>query len=494
MWRAPGILLALFFLAIALLVGACSLAWSPRRPDLLAPYRAAMLPMYVSDLDLPQVRSAPRYALNERLDPARKLLQGTALITVTNRSRSPWLTVVLRLFPNLEHYGGAMTVDSIIAQDVQLSYTYLADETAVLADLMRPVAPGEALSLLVAYRVTYPSWNNDAYLLFGERKGIISLPLAYPVLAIPRPDGTWSLDRGIPLGDTLTAESSLYRVQVTVPPTLTLISSAVVSTTQTYTDAPEVTYTLVSGPVREFTLLLGPDYRVAERTVRGVRVRSYYLPGDESAGQAVLTYAAAALQIYSRHFGPYPFRKMDVAAGVLLNRGMEYSTLNMLGLHLYRYGRADLEFLTAHEVAHQWWYTLVGNDQVNEPWLDEGLTEYSTYFYYEDIYGRRVAEELRRTRWLVPVEYARNQSLDAPLGLTSHQYSKENYETIVYAKGALFFHALRQRLGDGLFHQALRAYAQEYRYRIATAEDLRRVITDTTGQSVDDLFATWVGR
>ena len=482
--------LALLLFALSLTTLACSLRHQQPRP--WARYEKDLRPAYVPILELPQLQNAPEYELHMRVDPASRTISGTVFITVTNRTPAPWGTLVLRLYPTLSHYGGEMNVVNLLADQGQLPFTYNETHSALLADLPVAVQPGEQVHLRADYRAAYRRWDLRGYWLFGEREGLINLPLAYPILAVPREDGTWLTEEGIPLGDTLVAESSFYHAWVTVPSTLTLVSSAIVSTTTTYTDTTEVTYELVGGPAREFTLMLYPYYQTAQRKIGDILVRSYYLPGDERAGEAALNYAAAALQVYSRHFGPYPFAKMDVAAAMLLNRGMEYPTLNQLGAELYGDARAQLEFLTAHEVGHQWWYNQVGNDQVREPWLDEGLTEYSTYFYYEDIYGRATAEYIRKNRWEIPVNYVRDRGLDAPLGLPAAAYTRDNYETIVYGKGALFFHTLRQRLGDRMFHRVLRAYLQRYRYRIATARDLQQVIEEVSGQRVDDLFNEWV--
>ena len=485
-----GMILTLPLLLLGTL--ACTLPFRSAEPAPFPEHRRAFRPAYVTDLELPQLQQAPRYAIREVVDVSQRTITGTQVITVTNTTSTTWASIGLRLYPNLAHYGGGMEILSLAGNGAQLPFGYTETKTGVMADLADPLAPGETLHVSVTYSVRYHRWDVPGYWLFGEREGVINLPLAYPVLAVPRPDGTWNMEDGIPLGDTLTAATAFYRAWVTVPQTLTLISSAVISATQVHTPTGQITYELVSGPARELTLLLGSKYQAVEREVDGIHVRSYYLPGDEQAGEAALTYAAAALQVYSRHFGPYPFAKMDVAAAMLMNRGMEYPTLNLLGVDLYRDERSKLEFLVVHEVAHQWWYNLVGNDQVAEPWLDEGLTEYSTYFYYEDIYGPRAAEALRTARWETPVEYIRSQGLDAPLGLAAPAYLRENYETVVYAKGALFFHELRNRLGDDVFHQVLRAYAKEYRYRLATAQELQALVTAVSGQNVDDLFDTWV--
>lgn len=465
----------------------------PTPPHPLTDQRPAMRHAFISDLDSPALKDAPRYTLRETLDVMNRLITGTAEITVTNRTQSPWANVALRLYPNLSHYGGTGSVEllAVSTEEGPLPFSMSESGTTSLVDLPALALPGDTIHLRVRYKVRYPVLEREGYWLFGQYGEVLNLPLAYPILALPKQDGSWNVSDGIPLGDTLSAEASLYHVWVTVPMTISLISSAVIRATYPHTATQQVTYELVSGPAREFTLLLG-DYDVREVDVDGVRVRVYFLPGDEVAAEAALRYASAVLQVYELKFGRYPFAKMDVAEAMLLNRGMEYPTLNMLGVYLFREERSKLEFLTAHEIAHQWWYNLVGNDQVAEPWLDEGLTEYSTYFYYEEIYGKRAADALRKTRWEIPYAYVQARDMDAPLGLPATSYSPENYETIVYAKGALFFHTLREKLGDEIFLKALRRYRETYAYRVATAQDIEQIFESVSGQNLQGLFTTWV--
>ena len=490
----------LAFLLVPFLVGglvACAppwrLVWRKAPPHPLADQRPALRPAFVTDLDDPALQDAPRYQLQLDVDLTQRVITGTAQITVTNRTENSWSNVALRLYPNLTHYGGGDSFDvlSVTWQGEPLGFGVTETGTAILVDTPTLILPGERIALKVVYTLRYPRHEQNGYWLFGEYAGVVNLPLAYPVLALSSRDGSWNLSDGIPLGDTLAAASALYHVRVTLPMTTTLVSSGIISATFPQTETQRIVYELVSGPAREFTLVVG-DFRVREVKIDGVRVRVFVLPEDEDMAEIALRYAAAVFQVYQRHFGPYPFAKLDVVEAPLLNRGMEYSTLNQIGMDLFKAERSKLEFLIAHEIGHQWWYNLVGNDQVGEPWLDEGLTEYSTYFYYEDVYGRARAEVLRKRRWEIPLTYVQQRGLDAPLGQPASAYSRENYETIVYAKGALFFHALRERLGDRVFEKGLREYLRAYRYRVATSHDLQRVFEAVSGMSLDEMFMDWV--
>ena len=204
----------------------------------------------------------------------------------------------------------------------------------------------------------------------------------------------------------------------------------------------------VVGPAREFTMLLSPRFQMAETETFGTRIRSYFRPEDADAGRAALRDAVAAFQVYSDRYGPYPYRDMAIVEAPLTFHGMEFPGVSLIGSQDYSQYRKDLETLVVHEVAHQWWYNQVGSDQIMNPWLDEGLAEFSMYDYFAARYGEPKAQQLRELRWQLPMASLQRRGKDAPIGLPVRDY-KENYETLVYGKGAEFFATLRDELGAG---------------------------------------------
>jgi aminopeptidase N len=243
--------------------------------------------------------------------------------------------------------------------------------------------------------------------------------------------------------------------------------------------------------LREFAWLASDDYLVDETETLGTTVRSFYLPNDETAGRAAMNIATAALRVYSDAFGAYPFPEMLIVEAPLIHFGMEFPGMSLVGIDLYRKDRAQLEDRIAHEVAHQWWYSMVGNDPVNTPWLDEGLAEFSTAIYYQDIFGEARANTLVNQRWLVPYQAAVDSGYDAVVNQPSAAFDRE-YETIVYAKAALFFDALRKMLGDAETRTILREYVKRYRWRIATPEGFLQVAEASSGQDLGGLFNRWI--
>lgn len=176
---------------------------------------------------------------------------------------------------------------------------------------------------------------------------------------------------------------------------------------------------------------------------------------------------------------------------------MEYPNLVLISKELYNNERLfTLEYITAHETAHQWWYCTVGSNQAREAWLDEGLTEYSTILYFEKKYGKDTAQGLLEN--LVKKRYdnyfaAAGDSPDIKIsgGLDEYRDS-EQYHTLVYCGGALVFQNLREMMGDEDFFKALQVYYRNYAFENASSEDFIRIVEGIGHESLGDKLREWI--
>jgi len=429
-----------------------------------------------------------RYGLHLALDADNMRLKGRQQVIVPNLTGLVLDEVVFRLYPNLPQYGARMGIGPVWVDGERGTSSLRAEDTSLVIPLPEPLQPEDSVTISMTFDIEIPQ-QDDGYVLFGYSQGIWSLPDAYPLLAVH--DGErWHEELAPAHGDAVFAEAALYDVTLTLPPTLTVALTGSVLNDTLDAGRQRIQH-IIGGPLREFAWLASADYAVSETTAQGATVRSYYLPGDEAAGQAVLSTAAAALRAYADSYGPYPFPEMTVAEAPLRFYGMEYPGLNLIGLSLYRDQRDQLEDRVAHEIAHQWWYSQVGNDQVNTPWLDEGLAEYSTATYYRQIYGDARANTLINQRWLVPYQLVVEEGRDAIVNQPSTAFGQE-YEVVVYGKAALFFDALRQELGDETYLAVLREYVDRFRWRIATPDDFLHVAEEVSGQDLDGVYNHWV--
>lgn len=487
----------MMLMAALLILSACSRG-DRAGVDPYAAYRPALKAEFQRDFE--GMDKAPRYYLTVTISPAAELLMGTAEIDVTNYSPDPWRYLIFRLYPSLPQYGGELLIQSAAVDNQPTNFVYQAQNTAVRINLPETLKPDERVRVRFTYRLAIPKWsdNSSVYALYGTSQQITTLPLFYPSLAVYQPDpavgsGAWWQDLGTARGDSAFNVASLFIVTATLPSEqVPVVSGTLVEATTN--DQGQTRYVWVTGPVREFILHMSPLFSSASTEAYGTRITSYWLPGQEAAGRDALRYAVAALRIYSDYFGGYPAREMSVAVAPLNYRGMEYPQVNLLGVELYTRFRNNMETLVAHEVAHQWWYQLVHNDPINMPWLDEALAEYSVKLYYERLQGPREATLLERQRWQTPLDLLISQDADAQLNRTVDSFENgQQYETVIYGKGALFYSRMRQILGDRRFQRFLREYLAEHRYQIVDTETWYAALKELQLPMLEALFAEWVG-
>jgi aminopeptidase N len=244
--------------------------------------------------------------------------------------------------------------------------------------------------------------------------------------------------------------------------------------------------------VRDFNAVLGSDFRVMSDSVDGVTVNIVFVSEHEAGAWHVLDAASEAVRLFNDRFGPYPFTELDVVETPTQAGGIEYPGLVVINTTYYDPISNRLEWVVVHEVIHQWWYSMVGNDQLDDPWLDEALTQYSTLLYYEDRYGADVAASLVEEVFRQPYQELVQSDRDAPVGLPVAAYRGEDYGTVVYRKGPLYFHELRQEVGKRKFWRILEEYFTQNRYGVATPEDWLAAVKAVTRDEHRDLYERWI--
>jgi hypothetical protein len=433
--------------------------------------------------DVGACHAASVYDIRLNVDPSSARVTGQQQVRYTNAEGQPLSDLYLRLFPNTPAYGGTMTVTHLLVDGAPISPFVELEGSALRLPLEPPLAAGRMLTLSMAFTVEVPTTGFAGHGLFSYVDGIMALPTVYPIIPVYNDEG-WNVEIAPAHGDDIHTDVSAYEVQVTAPSDLTLVASGVCIRLRAGV------WSCNAGPMRDFVLILGDRYQRAARLVEGVVVNSYFHGEHERAGRRAVEVAADALVAFTDLFGEYPYAELDVVATPNWLGGMEYPGLVVIEDRLYP-SEGQLEWLVAHEVAHQWWFGVVGSDQVDTPWLDEALTQYSTVLYYEQTYGADRAagilqEFLQTYRDLV------RAGRDRPAGLSAASYDSSLYWDIVYRKGALYFHSLREAVGDEAFFDILRAYYDRHRYQIATPESFLETVEDVTGDRYIGLYEQWI--
>jgi len=235
----------------------------------------------------------------------------------------------------------------------------------------------------------------------------------YPIIAGRDPVRGWVLDPPSENGDPIFSTTALYDVSLTFDAGWSVVTTGIETEASTAGGDGMTTRHYVSGPVRDFTIVADADLELVTDEVNGITINSWYQPGQEQIGKAVLTYAVQSVTVLEPVLGPYPYRELDFVS-VELNgaAGVEFPQLIYIGAGYYREPLLpgtpnSLDFTVAHEVIHQWFYNLVGNNQYDVAYIDEGLTNYLTAGVYAQRQYGDAAAAMATERYLTrPFERA----------------------------------------------------------------------------------------
>jgi ABC-2 type transport system permease protein len=253
-------------------------------------------------------------------------------------------------------------------------------------------------------------------------------------------------------------------------------------------------------PMLNFYAFLSARYAVKRDRWNGVEIEVFHHPGHEYNVDRMIRAVKESLDYYTRWFGPYQHRQVRI---VEFPRYADFAQ-SFAGTIPYSEGigfiadvRADdidyPFFVTAHEVAHQWWgHQLVPADVQGGAMLSETLAEYGALMVMEKEYGRgQIGRFLRHELDGYLQGRTTERRAEMPLALVEYQ------QYIHYNKGALAMYALRDYVGEERVNGALRAFLDEargFRGRYPTSEDLLRHLRAATPDSlryvIEDLFET----
>ncbi|MCL4395090.1 MAG: hypothetical protein M1482_09870 [Chloroflexi bacterium] len=467
-------------------------------PDPLAEYAPALISGDQGDPAL--VDHPTRYSLDLTYSPDVPTLTGSENVVYTNRASAPLNEIYFRLFANYSTPSlssaviepGRITVGSVSIDGQSTSTALEAQDTALRVALSQPLAPNASLDLHLDFNVKIPRNSTSHYADFTADDSITTMPSVYPIIPAYDSKG-WHIEVPPPYGDLVYADASLYAVTMTVPTTITVIASGSTAATVDNHNGT-TTWHVVGAPMRDFDLNVTSQLAHVSATVGATTVNSWYEAADADAGRSALDFATAALGVYAIRFGAYPYRELDVIETPTTAGGIEYPGAVSISRAFYRdsRNRSVFEFDVAHEVSHQWWYGMVGDDQVNQPWVDESLAQYSSLIYEEDTHGQDAANQILKSYFTAEFDRARNAGHDAPVNQPVSAYDESDYSAIVYGKGPLFYDAIRKRMGDTLFFQFLKTYFQRYRYRIATGDDILKTAQEVCNCSLQSEYDQWI--
>lgn len=402
----------------------------------------------------------------------------------------------------------------INGENVNVS-NYNNHQDIVMIELNQPLLPGGKLILTTPFRVVVP----EVFSRLGHDNQNYQITQWYPKPAVYDKYG-WHpmpyLDQG-----EFYSEFGNFEVKITVPKNyviaatgdlqeqeeiewINLLSAQADSNTKPKENLVESssmfkTISFKQSNVHDFAWFASKYFGVEKSIATlssGTKVEcfSYFLPQNKNIYKESSKVTASTIEFLSKHVGEYPYRHASVVDGKLLaGGGMEYPNVTIIG----SMGSKELlQTVIIHEVGHNWFYGILGSNERQHPWLDEGVNSFYEHKLDKLLSQHTILDKTKKlgldlTKQVNGVflyNFYANQNLDQPIDLPAPEYSKLNYGGVVYTKAAMMMAYLESYLGEEVFESIMKKYFNEWKFKHPYPIDFEQLFVAESKKNLDWFF------
>lgn len=439
----------------------------------------------------------------------------------------------LKIDPEKEGY---IEIDTLFANEMIPDSSRVID-TEMWIKFKKPILPGDTGRFYFRFKVKIPPiWSRlghvgDHYEITQWYPKIVVYDTVKPidldtVENIKGKSGYWHPDGYHRVGEFY-GEYGSFDVEITVPAGYKVAATGEVVEPFMYKnflrgqidslklEGDKWTYHFVANNVHDFVWIASKRFRVSHGKYKNTEIFVFYFPEDSALWKGMVKEVEKILAKYEEWYMPYEYSSLSVVEGYLrAGGGMEYPNLVIISRYrtsipfisvFFNSGkmkRMALIDVISHEIGHQWFYAMVGNNEMDYPWLDEGFTTFTEIRYmkwrfpedsvrsYLNFFGRLFHFKGGYGDFTKPWLYYLMDRAEEPL-VGKKAYELKNYFFAIYMKGSLVLNALKDLMGEEKFNDLMKEYVRKFKFRHPVPQDFVRLAVERDS-SLKYFFDFWL--
>ncbi|MBP3619993.1 MAG: M1 family metallopeptidase [Clostridia bacterium] len=392
-----------------------------------------------------------------------------------------------KAYPNGESFGNMQFHSLEVAGE--MVEVQMKNDAILIVPLNKQLFPQESVLIDMNYTIMLANINHR----LGYGNNAVNFGNFFPIACV-YVEGSGFVENSFATnGDPFYSNISNFEVNLTCDKDF-IVAASGHKTNEVQKDSIKQ-HTFSAKKVRDFALVISKKYELVSQEVEGVVVNYFYYD-DKDATEHLQT-GVDALKTFKEVFGNYPYRQLSVVKTNFCFGGMEYPNLVMISDDLVE--KQTIDYVIVHEIAHQWWYGMVGNDQFSQAWVDEGLTEFSCALFFEKNpkYGisyENIMDNARNTyKKFVEIYSKINGDVDESMNRRLNEFATEpEYVNCIYTKGMLLFDSVRQSMNDKKFFKCLENYFEDYCFQNSSSDKLIESFSHSAKINLEGFFKSWI--
>lgn len=453
-----------------------------------------------------------KYYLNMTFDDENYILKGSEEVVYYNDSDNMFTKLYFHLYPNAYRENSKFPIVSSVNKDkafpngesfgnivIEKVYddkndlTFLVtgeDENILEVSLPKDVYPDEKVVIKIDFSLKLANINHR----LGYGDNTINFGNFYPIVCVYENGKGFSQDLYHFNGDPFYSDCANYEFNLTYPNDYIFASTGSEVKRENNDNLTKIC--VKSEKTRDFAFILSKNLEKRQKTIDDITINYYGYKGDENL-EDCLNICGESVKTFNKLFGKYPYKELNIVKSNFIHGGMEYPQIVFISDMVTE--QKDYNYVIVHEIAHQWWYGVVGNDEYNHAWQDEGLAEFSTLLFYKEnpYYGedfQLLINNATQSYKLFEKVYTQiTGNVDGRMDRSLKEFNTEpEYVQCTYTKGVLMFNSIMETVGEKKFYKALKNYYDEYAFKNAKPEDLISTFERSTGYKLEGFINSWL--
>lgn len=446
-----------------------------------------------------QAQAPIQYRIQARLDEKKMTIEGSESITYRNTSKDTLKQLVFHTYADAnlsestqttmfthsneeisknnpdkkpEDFLGGIDIEKVTTGGQALDFSN--KNQAMSVKLEQPLQPGESVSVQVQFNLKIPYGSQR----LSYYKDIINGAHWFPVMSVyDEAKHEWDSKPYSKTFETDYYTSADYEVQFNVPDQYQVVMPGTITTRDDAETGRQVVSTFAEN-TREFAFFASPNFKVDSVTRNGLTIEYYYFdnqPGKKKIVDGYIDQAFKAIDFFSDKYGKYPYPEFRIVESYVEGVAIEYSRLIQMGqIGINSVPEQDTVFV--HEIAHQWFHALIGNNSETESFLDEGFADLSKVYFAE--------KQGDTMNGFKSIQFD-DSTVDKAIASTNDEVG-DWASPVYYDKGRQAIYQLYRSVGEEKFDAFMKEYFKRYVYQNATIDGLLQTIEDVLGKEAQN--------
>ena len=419
------------------------------------------------------------YTIDARFDPDNSTLYYIELVRIKNNGTDSTDELFFHLYGNLykTENEGIEIISVADENDKTIPFVMKERDQLIQVKLGNKLVGGGTTTIVFTCTATIPVME-DRYGV--SRDGEFQMSWFYPQLAVYDENG-WNKKPMNKIGDGRYLAISDFMFTIEAPSDYEIVCNG--NELSKDIENGQTKYIYNAEKRRELVFIAYTNYVHMERKVGNIRIIGCFNQRYEQSYMIrVMDAAAFAMEYFNSVYMEYPYETLIITNRAWATKrevSMEYSGL----ISIVPGDEVGDAMTTYHEVAHQWFYFIVGNDENAEPWLDESLAVFSELMCLE-----AADNEMSEVWW----EVRELQSDNVDNSALNSAYDKtDNYTNLFYGKGAIFLKELVDIIGKDELLSILSEYCHTYAYKHATTQRFLELLRNKAPVEVEQVILNY---